>query len=211
MMERLSEKLGLPVIIENDTNAAAWGEYVCRQLDSKLDLLFVSLGTGLGGGLILEGKVRRGINNSAGEIGYMLFDRNYKVSNSEPGWLENHINFSALTKRWSCFPDIIQNSTGSIKDVRISKEEMDQLVDFIAENLALCIANIVSIADIPLVVLGGITVKALGTKLIDRVKNYLSEICLNDVECFTQQCEEPGVAGAASIVTAARLKDILEG
>lgn len=210
MIDKLSKKLELPIIIDNDANTAAWGEFVYRKLDSKTDLIYVSLGTGLGAGLVLDGKIRRGVNYSAGEIGYMVFDKDYKASKSEPGWLEKLINFNTLAKKWSFFQEI-QNSTDSTESLNINKYELNEMVEYVATNLALSIANIVAVLDVSLVVLGGVTVKALGNRLIDRVGSYLSKMCLIDVKCIPQECEEPGVVGAASIVTNSRLRDILEG
>ncbi len=64
------ESLGLPVYIENDANAAAWGEYKAGGYDAD-SFVLVTLGTGIGGGLIFGGKLHTGINHTAGELGHM--------------------------------------------------------------------------------------------------------------------------------------------
>lgn len=70
----LSEKLTFPILIDNDANCAAWGAYC---LDAKRDcenLLCVTLGTGIGGGIILKKKIYRGVSGTAGELGHTTVD-----------------------------------------------------------------------------------------------------------------------------------------
>lgn len=206
LIDNLSKRLNLHIFIDNDVNAAAIGEFVTRKLDSASDLLYVSLGTGLGSGIILNGKLRKGKRNSAGEIGYMVLDKDFKTSKSEAGWMESHINFHALSQRWRPFEALEPEE--SIKDIRQLKD-FYLLVDYVASNLALSIANISAILDINLVVLGGISTKLLGPSLVNSVKEYLSRLCLNEIECQVQRCSEPGVVGAASIVTDAKMSELL--
>ena len=71
LKEILSEEIDLPIFIENDANCAAWGAYC---LDAKKDcetLICLTLGTGVGGGIVLNRKLYRGSTGSAGEIGHM--------------------------------------------------------------------------------------------------------------------------------------------
>lgn len=70
---RLSARLGVPVVVENDANAAAWGEYVHgagRGADLS-DLMLVTVGTGVGGGIVADGELRRGAYGIAAEIGHL--------------------------------------------------------------------------------------------------------------------------------------------
>ncbi len=64
--------VGIPVIVENDANAAAWGEYrFGGQFDEDADIICVTVGTGIGGGLIFNGKLYRGAHGVAAEIGHL--------------------------------------------------------------------------------------------------------------------------------------------
>ena len=70
----LTQELKTPILVENDANAAAWGAYC---LDAKMDcenLVCLTLGTGLGGGIVVGRKLYRGATGSAGEIGHMSID-----------------------------------------------------------------------------------------------------------------------------------------
>jgi glucokinase len=70
----LKEKLGWPVLIENDANAAAVGEMWLGAARGFSTIVCVTLGTGVGGGIILEGELWRGVDGSAGEIGHISVD-----------------------------------------------------------------------------------------------------------------------------------------
>ncbi|HEY5583419.1 MAG TPA: ROK family protein [Ruminiclostridium sp.] len=206
IIDELSSKSGLPVFLENDANAAAIGEYITRKLSPKCDLAYLSLGTGLGAGLILNGKIRRGIRNSAGEIGYMVFDKDYHTYKSKAGWLESRINFQALTEKWEIYKSI--ETEDKIEDFKNSKDFI-LLVDYVASYLGMCIANLNALLDLDMVVIGGVSTKRLGLPLIESVKQYMSKLRLLDIECELQSCEEPGIVGAASISTNSALDKLL--
>jgi glucokinase len=67
----LEQRIGLPVVIENDANAAAWGEFTFGAGADVADLLLVTVGTGVGGGIVLNGELHRGAFGVAAEIGHI--------------------------------------------------------------------------------------------------------------------------------------------
>ncbi len=67
----LERRIGLPVIVENDANAAAWGEFTFGAGEDAADSLLVTVGTGVGGGIVLNGELHRGTFGVAAEIGHM--------------------------------------------------------------------------------------------------------------------------------------------
>jgi glucokinase len=67
----LEQAIGLPVVIENDANAAAWGEFTFGAGEDVDDLLLVTVGTGVGGGIVLTGELHRGAFGVAAEIGHL--------------------------------------------------------------------------------------------------------------------------------------------
>jgi glucokinase len=71
MRADLESALGLTVVVENDANAAAWGEFCFGAGEDVEDLVFVTVGTGVGGGLVLDGALYRGAFGVAAEIGHM--------------------------------------------------------------------------------------------------------------------------------------------
>lgn len=70
----LTAAIGLPVTLDNDANCAAWAEVVCGVGRGAAEVLVVTLGTGIGGGLVIEGTLRRGGHGAAGEPGHMVVD-----------------------------------------------------------------------------------------------------------------------------------------
>lgn len=75
-LKKLLEKAGFPrpVVVDNDANAAAWGAYHVELKGRPRNLVVLTLGTGVGGGLILDGKLFRGATGSAGEPGHITLD-----------------------------------------------------------------------------------------------------------------------------------------
>lgn len=71
LRDALSERIGLPLVVENDGNASAWAEYRFGVARDQPSVVCVTLGTGIGGGLVLDGQVYRGANGIACEYGHM--------------------------------------------------------------------------------------------------------------------------------------------
>lgn len=76
MVQYLEEALGRPAFIENDANAAAYGEYVAGAAKGAKHAVCITLGTGVGGGIIIDGKIYCGSNFGGAEIGHTVIDVN---------------------------------------------------------------------------------------------------------------------------------------
>lgn len=200
LFKDLNKSLAMPVYIENDVNAAAYGEYISRNLPDG-DMIYISLGTGLGAGIILDGQLRTGTRGSAGEIGYMVFDSEFQTTKENAGWLESSINLHALASKWGFDPAVGKSS--------LSEKAYSEMVDYLSSRLGLCIANLSTQLDISIIVLGGITIELLGKELIASVNNYVKKLSLQDTEVFYENCENPGVIGCALIVTMTKLEELL--
>ncbi len=68
--------LGVPVVVDNDANVAVWGGYVAALKKKPRTVVGITLGTGVGGGLVIDGVLHRGATGSAGEIGHMTLELN---------------------------------------------------------------------------------------------------------------------------------------
>jgi glucokinase len=98
LADRLADRSGASVIVENDLNAATWGAHVLSGAD---DLAYLALGTGLAAGLVLSGTLRRGAHGAAGEIGHVPVDPAGGIcSCGQRGCLELLASGSALTAAW---------------------------------------------------------------------------------------------------------------
>ncbi|WP_171171178.1 ROK family glucokinase [Streptomyces sp. I05A-00742] len=71
LKDKVEQRVGLPVVVENDANAAAWGEYRFGAGQGHDDVICITLGTGLGGGIIIGNKLRRGHFGVAAEFGHI--------------------------------------------------------------------------------------------------------------------------------------------
>ncbi len=95
----LEKRVELPVVIENDANAAAWGEFRYGAAHDAEDLLLVTVGTGVGGGLVLDGEVYRGANGVGAEIGHMRVVPNGILCGcGKHGCFEQYASGSALVR-----------------------------------------------------------------------------------------------------------------
>lgn len=71
LADKVEKALGIPTRVENDANAAAWGEFTYGVAAEYNSIVFVTLGTGVGGGIILDGELFRGAGGTGGEIGHI--------------------------------------------------------------------------------------------------------------------------------------------
>ena len=99
LKSELEKRVELPVVIENDANAAAWGEFAFGAGHDADDLLLVTVGTGVGGGLVLDGEVYRGANGVGAEIGHMRVVPNGILCGcGKHGCFEQYASGSALVR-----------------------------------------------------------------------------------------------------------------
>lgn len=178
--DALAERFGCPVFMENDVNAAAVGEFRERGLGAVDDLAYITLGTGIGSGILLNGRLRRGSSYAAGEIGNMVFSGS-SAGPEHPVTLENSLSPEMLEKLFgmNVYADAGENSPSTVA----------RAADYVARNLAFAIHNMASILDIRLFVLGGFVVEALGEQVYLYTEQYL--------QCFGTTALEVQPAAAA--------------
>ncbi len=98
-LKKILDGLGCPVYADNDANCAAWAEYLFGAARSSRSALCVTVGTGIGGGLILDGKIYRGASFSAGEVGHTTVVFNgERCACGNRGCLEKYASVTALLK-----------------------------------------------------------------------------------------------------------------
>ncbi len=98
LRDLLAERLGVPVVVENDVNAAA---LAARALVEADDVVYLSVGTGLAAGLVMDGRLRRGEHGAAGEIGHLPIDpRGQECGCGQVGCLETIASGRALARAW---------------------------------------------------------------------------------------------------------------
>ncbi len=154
--QKMTDRLGLPVGIDNDANAAAIAEWTAGAGQGTTDMVMLTLGTGVGGGLILGGKPYRGWFGAGAEIGHMVV-----VHDGVPcrcgghGHLESYVSGKAAD-------ELALENFGPAADahrlVRLADEGDPQAIELlqgIGEKLGSGIASLVNIFNPELVVIGG--------------------------------------------------------
>jgi len=160
----LQAALDLPVTLENDINLAALGERWQGVARGVADFVFLSVGTGMGAGLVLGGELHRGRNGAAGEIDFALAGVGETVdpSAAQVSELAHDLAGLAADPR-SVFTSARRGEAGALA-----------VVDEVARRIALHLAPIAAVADVELVVLGG-GIGANGDLLLDPIGRLLGE------------------------------------
>jgi predicted NBD/HSP70 family sugar kinase len=168
----LEVRLDLPVTIENDINLAAVGEHwlgVARGVD---DFAFLSVGTGLGCGLMLRGELHRGHHGAAGEVDYALVGLGQIVDPSAPGVSDLAGQLAAEQPSSVLTPPF--EARAIFTAARAGDAPALAVVEEIARRIALHVSALAAVADVELVVLGG-GLGANGDLLLGPVRALLSE------------------------------------
>jgi glucokinase len=96
----LNKRVKTRIVLDNDANAAAWGAYILETRRKIKNLLCVTLGTGVGGGLILNGKIYHGASGSAGEIGHMTLNpQGQRCKCGNYGCLETYLGSNYIVEK----------------------------------------------------------------------------------------------------------------
>jgi glucokinase len=156
----IGEKLGTPVILENDANAAALGEKYFGAGQGVDDLVLLTLGTGIGGGILVNGHILHGSVGMAAELGHMTV-----IPNGNPcgcgsdGCLEKHASataISAMAKLMALGDDM---SSAEVYEIAKSDSEnawkARRIFELMGQALGIAIANLVNIFNAPLYLLSG--------------------------------------------------------
>lgn len=100
LVSMVSERLGRPVLIENDANAAALGEYAAGAGKGSTSMIAITLGTGVGGGAVLDGKLYTGFNYAGMEVGHLVIESGGRLCTcGRRGCFETYASATAIIKR----------------------------------------------------------------------------------------------------------------
>src|SRR6185295_12544683 len=162
----LEQRLGWPVFLENDANAAAVGEMWLGAARGCRDVMSVTLGTGVGGGVILDGKLWRGSHGSAGEIGHTTVDpfSGLKCKCGNIGCLELFASATAIVRMtretMSSFPETsLQSADLTAEKVYDAGQKGDELALAVFKRmgmyLGIGLANLINLIDPQIIVITG--------------------------------------------------------
>lgn len=187
--ELLEKKIGKTVYIENDANAAALGEFVCGAGQGLDTMIVITLGTGIGGGIILNKKLYRGFNYSGGELGHIVIEQGGRRCNcGRNGCFETYASATGLAKTASevigRYPDSKlwdeYNKNHSISGKTLFGAVIDgdpaakEVLNIFVSHLACGVANIVNIFQPQILCIGG-GISQAGELLINPLKDVFDK------------------------------------
>jgi glucokinase len=219
LKKELERQLDLPVFIENDCNLSMLGVYAA-ELDSKPQFAIgVFIGTGIGGGIVLNGELFTGADHTAGEIGHMalLADSGPLCGCGNKGCFEALASRTAIFRRIqeavdqgqkTILTDMLGNSLDDMRsgDLRRAIRRGDKFVKKVVEDAAqytgIAVANLVNIFNPEVVVLGGGIVEALEEQIMPIIKETALDHTLQGTDTnlsirASKLADDTGIVGGA--------------
>ena len=214
--EVLSEMVGLPVRAGNDANVAALGEMWQGGGKGFQTLVMVTLGTGVGGGVILNGKIVPGVHGAAGEIGHLVMNREEEAvcGCGKRGHLEQYasatgeVRLARMALAATDVPTSLRDAdpltcAAIFNEAKKGDALANELVDEFCRTLATGMANIAAVIDPEVFVLGGGVSKA-GEFLRERVAKHFKALAFHACEdthiALATLGADAGMYGAARLL-----------
>jgi len=221
LASRLGTSLGVPVFIENDVNLGTLGEYMLGAGQGTKDMVGIFVGTGIGGGLIIDGKLHSGYRHAAAEIGHMILLADGPVCGcGKRGCAEALASRTAIERdiwlginvgRNSLIPKLTGGDPEQLTSGVLAQamREGDPLVSEVMTRaqwyLGLLTASIVNLVDPEMIVFGGGLIEALGDAFLDPIRvtarqHFLQQAGADRVRIVTAKLgDNAGVLGAAAL------------
>lgn len=155
--DEIQNRLGTPIILENDANAASLGEMWMGAGRGVKDLILLTLGTGIGGGIISDGEILHGFLGMAGEIGHMtIYPDGNPCGCGNTGCLEKHASATAIATMGRSM-DLGDNITAvQVYELAVAGDGRALLVfESVGKALGIALANLVNLFNFPLYLLSG--------------------------------------------------------
>lgn len=218
--EQFESSTGIPFFLDNDANVAALGEQWKGAGNNEKNVSFITLGTGVGGGLVTDGTLIHGAVDAAGEVGHITVEPGgYECTCGKKGCLEQYASATGivrlardLAKEYSEESDlktlVLNNDPLDSKAIFDAAKAGDTYANFVVDRFAyylgLAMGNIANILNPSTIVLGGGVSKA-GEFLVEKVSKVVEEFTFPTIRSVTKikiaELEnDAGMIGAASLV-----------
>lgn len=215
------QAFGIPFYIDNDANVAALGEQWKGAGNGQPDVVLFTLGTGVGGGIVINHQLVRGIGGTAGEVGHMVvdYDHGFDCTCGNSGCLETVASATGIVKLARQYsnefagPSPIKDRIDRGEDVtardifdaaKDSDAFSEHVVEKFARYLGIASSHIANILNPAVIVFGG-GVSAAGNYLLEKITKYHRHYCFPQVREVTQLAlatlgNDAGILGAARLV-----------
>lgn len=202
--ELIGRSFSVPVLLENDANAAALAEKWIGAAVENENFIYITVSTGIGAGIIAEGKLLKGLKGNAGDIGHMVIDPSFgECVCGQWGCLESIASGTAIAKRASA----IIGREVTAKDVfRFYKERDPDITGYMEDVfnvLGVASVSMINTFDPEKIVFGG-GVSKFGEPMFDSIRQYVRRYALNPTGRKTEITaaklgQNAGVIGAAAL------------
>lgn len=220
VVECMENLTGKKIFIENDANAAAFGEYIAGSLKGTQNALFITLGTGVGSGIILDGRIFVGFNGMGGELGHIVIVENgLRCTCGRNGCLEAYASASALIRRtkevmqqqpssklWDVCGGQLKRVNGStvFKAADQGDETAKKIIDEYTGYLSSGIVSAVNVLQPEIVAIGGGlsgSADVIIPKINERLKNeaFSRHYGRQSVAMKAELGNDAGIIGAAML------------
>jgi glucokinase len=185
LVDRLRAEFGFPVVLENDVNAGVWGEYVAGAARGYQHILGVFPGTGIGGGIVINGQLYSGAGGNAGEIGHMIVQLDGPLCGcGQRGCIEALASRAAMSKEAAglvaggTLTGVYAENGADIKAIsskffsqglKEDNQHVKAIIDRAADLLGVHIGGCINLLNPQLVLVGGGLVEKLGDYYLKRV------------------------------------------
>jgi len=202
--DRLGDRFGVPVLVDNDVNIMALGEQwvISPRVD---DFMYVKVGTGIGSGLILGGRIHRGAHGAAGDIGHVqATTQNVVCRCGNTGCLEAAAGGAALAAQLAEAHENVTGSRDVVRLVRAGKNDAARAVREAGRLIGQVLASTVNLLNPALIIIGG-DMAAAEQQLLAGIREVVyrrsTALSTTDLHIRTSDLgDRAGVTGAAAMV-----------
>ncbi len=178
LKELMEEAFKRPVLVQNDANAAALAENLMGAGKGAQNMIYITVSTGIGGGLIINGKLYEGSRGTAGEVGHMIIKENGPLcSCGARGCLEALASGTALGKMGEKIFNRKIDAVEIEKMAIAGDRKAQELIKIVANYLGVGVSNLVNLLNPEVIVIGG-GMSNLGNLLLEPVRKYVYENAL---------------------------------
>lgn len=200
----LSDEFGMPAYLDNDANVAGLAEARVGAGKGLKTVFYVTISTGIGGVLCVDGKTVSGKHGFGGEVANIIIDRNRKkINNLNAGAIENEASGTAITRKGrEAMPEEDIPHAGKVFELAdAGNEKAKAIVSQMEEDLGQMFATIACVCDPDIFIIGGGMTKSADKFLPGVIENYkkFSHTAVQDTPFVIAGLPEPGVVGAAMV------------